>query len=85
VLPLWSFQGARELGWRTFLPDIAAEASSHPPHEAAPGAELRAGLSKLNSVHVEVDVVPGEPVGRTASKEAIDGTDACGSKSSRIP
>jgi hypothetical protein len=33
--------------------------------------------------HVEVDVVPGEPVGRTA--EAIDGTGACRSKSSGIP
>ena len=42
--------------------------------------------SKLNSVRpliVEVDVVPGEPVGRTA--EAIHGTGACRSKSSGIP
>ena|ERR1041385_474815 len=42
--------------------------------------------SKLNSVRsliVEVDVLPGEPVSRTA--EAIDGTGACRSKSSGIP
>ena len=42
--------------------------------------------SKLNSVRpviVEVDVVPGEPVSRTAY--AIDGTDAHRSNSSGIP
>ena len=35
------------------------------------------------SLLVEVDVVPGEPAGRTA--KAIDGTGACRSKSSGIP
>ena len=33
---------------------------------------LAAGLSKLNSVDVEVDVVPGELEHRTASEEDID-------------
>jgi hypothetical protein len=33
---------------------------------------LAAGLSKLNSVDVEVDVLPGELEHRTASEEDID-------------
>jgi hypothetical protein len=32
----------------------------------------QSGLSKLNSVNVELDVVLGEPASRTASEEAID-------------
>ena len=41
------------------------------------------GLSKLNSVYAEVDVLLGEPGHRTA--EAIDGPGAYRSKSSGIP
>ena len=42
------------------------------------------GLSKLNSVDVEVDVIPGEPECPDGPK-AIDGSDAYRSKSSGIP
>ena len=78
-LPLWSFQGARG----------PVSTRRHAPTD---------GLSKLNSVtrsrppasrrsrhsrSAEVDVIPGEPTGRTA--EAIDGAGACRSKSSGIP
>jgi hypothetical protein len=45
------------------------------------------GLSKLNSVDVEVDVVPGEPGHRTDCRErrSINGPGAYRSKSSDIP
>ncbi len=56
---------------------------SRPDSEAA----ATGGLSKLNSVHVEVDVVPGVSASRTADRKrsTIDGAGAYGSWSSRIP
>jgi hypothetical protein len=67
LLPLWSFQGARGLC------DQRAEPTRRPARP--PGRRLpyrQSGLSKLNSVNVELDVVLGEPASRTASEEAID-------------
>ena len=71
LLPLWSFQGARGL--------------ERPREDPAPSAFMRsAGLSKLNSVNVELDVVPGEPAARTANGHPTS-SDACRGKSPDIP
>jgi hypothetical protein len=55
LLPLWSFQGARglELSRRRAPTDLKTR--------------LSGGLSKLNSVNAELDVIPGEPADRTTS------------------
>ena len=60
--------------------DVAMEFS-----RSAPGSSARSfKTQQRTSISiVEVDVVPGEPVGRTA--EAINGAGACRSKSSGIP
>jgi hypothetical protein len=47
-------------------------------------ARKTGGLSKLNSVHVEVDVA-SRRVGCPDGSRAIEGSDACRSKSSGIP
>ncbi len=67
MLPLWSFQGARG--------PAPAQEKNRP--------EDRSLKTQQQDVHLEVDVVPGEPGDRTA--EAIDEPGAYRSKSSCIP
>jgi hypothetical protein len=88
LLPLWSFQGARRLSGSIRL-------ERPPTEDPPPKSDHWAGLSKLNSVNAELDVVPGEPADRTISREiiehaasqeaAMNRADAYRSKSSGIP
>jgi len=55
LLPLWSFQGAREL-------QPSPREDTPQPNDSADG------LSKLNSVDAELDVLPGESQLRTAPR-----------------
>jgi hypothetical protein len=72
LLPLWSFQGARELG-RPREEPLADERS------------LKTQQRDLAREHrIEVDVVPGEPRHRTILRPS-NGLDAYRSKSSGIP